>query len=284
MGVLNINGGTFIQNPIGTHATVPVGIGTGRVGIMNLNGGTFSTTSHIQMGGLYALTLAVGVQRYGEINMNSGTFVATNATGTAVLNVGSGVALGRVNLAGGTMTVDGLLADKGGFSEINFDGGALTVVKSAEVDNGAAMVVGDGTTAATFNLAGGGVASFADGLVVNTNATLMAGGPGAIGAVALDGDLTLRSGAILDVDFNATTNDFLQVAGTVQLPERGTLVTRSLDGAGRREIPLIQATLLAGTPAHWTSVAVSGKRYRLVVSDNVLLLERIPETTLIQIR
>jgi hypothetical protein len=202
---------------------------------------------------------------------------------TMTFGDGALVITGTVNLVSGALTVDELVATNGAASIVNFSGGTLSA-SAMTVSKGSAFTVGNGVSAATLNLMGSNAYSFADGLVLNTNAVLTVGGTNAIGAVALTGDLTLRTGAILDLDFNATTNDWVQVTGTVTLPAVATLRARALDSSVRTPIPVLQATSISGSAAGWTTSTINGRKYRAVVSGNQLALEKIPSGTVVSIR
>jgi hypothetical protein len=191
---------------------------------------------------------------------------------------------GTLNLNGGTLTVDELVANMGsGKSTINFNGGTLTT-RGTDVNTGAALVAGNGTSDATLNLVGG-THAFANGLVINTNAAFVVGGTNAIGAAAsITGDVTFRANAIFDCDFNATTSDWTVVTGTVTLPATATLRARALDSSLRTPIPVLQATSIVGSAAGWSLASINGYNYRVVVSENQLVLEKIPHGTVISIR
>jgi len=143
-------------------------------------------------------------------------------------------------LNSGVANLTSLLATNGANSALIFNGGTLTL-QSTTFSNGAACVVGNGASAATLALQGG-VHSFANGLTIAANAALAIGGTNAIGSATVNGNLTLQSGAVLDCDFNATTNDWVVVNGTVALPALATLRLRALDASTRHPIPVLQAT------------------------------------------
>lgn len=94
------------------------------------------------------------------------------------------------------------MATNGTSSVIRFTKGTLAVQLSSQISNSVPFVAGNGTDAAVLALSGG-THSFADGLVVNTNAVFALGGTNALGtAASIAGNVTLRSGAVLDCDFN----------------------------------------------------------------------------------
>jgi hypothetical protein len=96
---------------------------------------------------------------------------------------------GTLNLSGGRLVVDEFVANQGANSTINFTGGSFRINTSSDVNTGSQLQVGNGTLAAVFDIAGG-TNSFAQGLRVNNNATLM--GSGTISA----GTVTIASGGV----------------------------------------------------------------------------------------
>jgi hypothetical protein len=220
-----------------------------------------------------------------------GSYSATWQTQYATLSVGNVgkfndgdmVITGTLSQAGGTLTVDRLVATNGAASIVNFTGGTLNT-KGTTITNGTAFTVGNGASAALLNLEGGAHA-FANGLVLNTNAAFVVGGTNAIGAAAsITGDVTFRANAIFDCDFNATTSDWTVVTGTVTLPATATLRARALDSSLRTPIPVLQATSISGSAAGWSTSTINGYNYRVVVSGNQLVLEKMPYGTAISIR
>ena len=188
---------------------------------------------------------------------------------------------GTLNLVSGSLTVDELIATNGAASVINFSGGTLSV-KAATVNTGKALTVGNGSSTAALNLLGTSACSFANGLVINTNAVFAIGGTNALGTATLIGDVTLRTSAVLDVDFNAATNDWLQVTGIVTLPAQATLRLRALSATTRTPIPVLRASGgITGTATAWARTTVNGVKYKAVVSGDQLSLEKVPSGTMI---
>jgi hypothetical protein len=91
--------------------------------------------------------------------------MVTNGTNGAVLDIGSGT----FTLEKGTVTADSLLLTNIP-GQLVFNGGTLQA-KNIVAANGSPFVVGDGTTATILQLQGG-VYTFANGLVISSNATL----------------------------------------------------------------------------------------------------------------
>lgn len=213
------------------------------------------------------------------------TFPAVLSVGnTATFSTGTRLAPGVLDLAGGALLVDQLVATNGTRSVVCFAKGSLNVLRASNVANGVPFVAGNGTDAAVLGLAG--TARFADGLVVNTNATLAVGGTNAVGAVAVTGDVSLRQGAVLDVDFSAATNDCLTVDGNVTLPDDMTLSLLPADTAYPSLMPVIQVTgegTITGTAAGWPKVVLNGVKYKAVVSGNQVLVQKIAQGTMMSV-
>ena len=101
----------------------------------------------------------------GQVSVLGGNLAITGAGTPAYLAVSSG----NFTLSQGTVTTDNLfLTNNTGQFVLN--GGTLQA-KAAVVANGLPFVVGDGTHAATLQLLGG-TYSFANGLVISSNATV----------------------------------------------------------------------------------------------------------------
>ncbi len=227
----------------------------------------------------------------GKLELSGGTFTATNATQNAKLVIGAAQfdtispapGDGLLDVAGGRLRVDRLVATNGSArSRIRFHGGTLETA-GTEVDNGAALVVGDGTSAAVLNLLGG-THTFADGLTVNTNATLGIGATDAIASATINGALVLGTGSRLAWTFEDGDQDLATVTGTVTLPASATVELTPLDDSQPASIPLITATGgFAGTPSGWSPVSVNGVEYHAVIEGNTLTMQ-VPRGTLILLR
>jgi hypothetical protein len=126
-------------------------------GALTLAGGTVLVSSNFVLGDA---ALSVG-----QALVTDGGLGVTNEAGTAHLMIPSGV----FTLTGGELAVDNLsLASSAG--RLAFNGGVLRSGGTI-VSNGLPFLVGDGLTPATFHLSGG-IHSFANGLVISSNATL----------------------------------------------------------------------------------------------------------------
>ena len=202
------------------------------------------------------------------------TFPAIVSVGnTATFNNGTRLAPGTLDLTGGSLLADQLVATNGTSSVIRFTKGTLAVQLSSQISNSVPFVAGNGVDTAVLALSGG-THSFADGLVINTNAVFALGGTNALGTASVAGNVTLRTGAVLDCDFSAGTNDWAQIAGTLTLPASATLRVRTLDGSFRSAVTVLQATAITGSASAWSPAMVNGWKYRAVVSGNQLQLQR----------
>ena len=123
-------------------------------------------------------------------NTNTATGSLTMAGGTLVLSstLAAGSALGstgQVIMSGGSLTVSNL-ALTNATGQFVFLGGTLASAGTV-VANGSPFVVGDGVTPALFYM-NGGTHSFANGLVISSNATL-AGCGAIVGTVVNHGTI-----------------------------------------------------------------------------------------------
>ena len=209
------------------------------------------------------------------------TFPAVLSVGnTATFSTGTRLAPGVLDIAGGSLLVDQLVATNGARSVIRFTKGTLAVQLSSQISNSVPFVAGNGVDAAVLALSGG-THSFADGLVINTNAVFAVGGTNALGTAVITGNVTLQSNAVLDFDFNAATNDVARIEGTLTLPASATLRARTLDGSLRNTITLVQATTISGSVGAWSPVVVNGLKYRAVISGGELILRNSGTTILL---
>ncbi|MBI5684211.1 MAG: hypothetical protein HZC54_03955 [Verrucomicrobia bacterium] len=160
---------------------------------VTLNGGYLCVTTNI----------AVVNVHYSPIAINSGTVavsqpIATNTTGPSVLDV----RYGSFTLNSGTVIVDRLYLTNNTNSVFNFNGGLLAS-GGTTVSNTVPFVVGNGVLPATYDMLGG-IHSFADGLFINTNATLMGDG-------TILGSVTNRGNWMLGTTMGASLTNFLNL-------------------------------------------------------------------------
>ena len=154
-----------------TAGTIDALTGTGAVAI---NGNT------LQVGFNNATTNFAGTVSGAGTLAKAGTGTWTLTGNSALGNVA--VANGTLALTGGRLTTTNLFVTTGGNFALN--SGTLTV-GTAAINNGADFVVGDGASAATFHLLGGGTATFQNNLVVSSNATLLGTGNFVVGGAVI---------------------------------------------------------------------------------------------------
>src|SRR5712692_6721923 len=147
-------------------------------GNFSMSGGNLSLSSELLVG---SLSLATG-----EVLITGGAITATNSTGAGDVSVPSG----NLTLSGGTITTDSLLLTNSA-GRMVFNGGVLST-RGTTVANGSPFVVGDGNSAATFNLLGG-THSFANGLIISSNANLTGCGT-IIGSIINHGTISTNCG------------------------------------------------------------------------------------------
>jgi hypothetical protein len=123
-----------------------------------------------------------------QMSIDGGGLCVTNAAAAAEMDLLSGT----LTFNAGAVTVDVLrLANASG--DFRFNGGTL-LTKSTTVSNGRPFQVGDGSHAATLELMGG-IHSFADGLIISSNATLKACGT-IVGAITNYGTILTNCAAV----------------------------------------------------------------------------------------
>ncbi len=174
-GVLDAGSGTIV---LGRHGTGLLSVATGTVLANKLLAGT-------------------NLLSQGILTLTGGSLFVTNAAGTATTDVRRAT----FQLESGALAVlDRLVMTNGSSSVALFNGGTLSA-KQITVANNSTFLVGDGVSAATLNLLGG-AHSFADGLTLNTNATL--DGPG-FSVLTMAGDLALFSNSTFVVDLSTNS-------------------------------------------------------------------------------
>jgi T5SS/PEP-CTERM-associated repeat protein len=178
--------------------------------------------------GFYSLP-AIG----NRIDVSASTLYVTNKLANGALDIRGGTLL----INSSTVTVDALLVTNGPSGQVIFNSGLLNT-KATTVVNGLKFIAGNGTNAATLNLASGGTGfhSFADGLMIASNAMLMGNGtvmgtvtvnpggklsPGhSPGSMTFSNNLTLAPKSVfaVDIDGNAPEQyDHITVLGTVSV-------------------------------------------------------------------
>ena len=174
---------------------------------------------------------------------STGNFITVSGGGLYVTNGALNVNDGALTLNSGTVTVNRFFATNFANSVVNFNGGTLNSGGST-VNNGSIFQIGDSTDAATLDLFGG-THSFANGLLINANATLTGTGsitgsitdagliaPGnSIGVITDTGNVTMQSGSTTTMDVagtNAWLYDQLDLTGSLTFG--GTLTVSLLNG------------------------------------------------------
>ncbi|MBI5393702.1 MAG: PEP-CTERM sorting domain-containing protein [Verrucomicrobia bacterium] len=154
------------------------------------------------------------LQAFNSFNIPNGTSLVIN-NGRVEVDGLSGVPFspfGPVTVNSGTVVVSQLNLTNNASSVVNFNGGLLRS-SGTTVSNGMAFVVGDGVQSATFDLLGG-THSFANGLLLSSNANLIGSGtiigsvtnfggiaPGnSPGLLSITGDLTLMDSSVLTME------------------------------------------------------------------------------------
>jgi T5SS/PEP-CTERM-associated repeat protein len=153
------------------------------------------------------------------LNISGGMLCVTNGLGTGVLQVDGDT----LSISDGTVTADQfVLSDDDGVSTFSFASGLLTS-GGTYVTNGQNFVVGDGTDAATFHVVGG-FHSFADGLMVSSNALVTGCGtidgsvivdPGGTALANCGGSLTFTGIVINNGTLRAISGSVLEFYGPV---------------------------------------------------------------------
>src|SRR6266540_4855721 len=123
-----------------------------------------------------------------QLSVAGGDVTVTNSSASAVFDLVSGT----VTLSGGTMTVDDLRVVRSA-GRLILNSGTLRT-KGSVVSNGLPFVVGDGGSPATLELLGG-THTFADGLVISSNATLTGCGT-ILGNLTNYGTIATNCGAV----------------------------------------------------------------------------------------
>lgn len=162
-----------------------------------------------------------------RVTVDGGTLRATNASGTGVFNIRRGT---NVLNAGLIETDNLLLTNSTGFFEFN---GGLFSARSATVANGTLFTVGNGSSAANYQMSGttANTHSFPNGLYIPNNASLVGNGtiagtltvdsggtlaPGSsVGKIILNNTPVLQGSVVMEISKNGATltNDQIQVAG-----------------------------------------------------------------------
>jgi T5SS/PEP-CTERM-associated repeat protein len=176
-GAVFVAGGRLevVDHPIwvGREGTGQLVVSNGLVQALGLNvaavaTNTASGTASFMSGSMIlSSNLVVGSESnsIAQMSLSGGDITVTNSSASAAVDIFSGT----FSLAGGQLTVDRLLVPTSA-GQLAFSGGTLRT-KGSVVSNGVPFVVGDGNQAATLELLGG-THTFANGIVISSNATL----------------------------------------------------------------------------------------------------------------
>ncbi|EIP97633.1 hypothetical protein OpiT1DRAFT_02080 [Opitutaceae bacterium TAV1] len=271
-GTLTSTGG-FILGGAGNNVA-----GNRTTGIINIEGGilTMSTATSARN-----VILAQAQNSTGEINITGGTMSITRAAGDHSLILApaytdaSSTGTATINLSGGTLNVDKLVSQTVA-GTIYFTGGLFTM-KQATVSNGKAFTVGNGTDAATLRLltgTGSGDHTFADGLVVSTNARLEGAGRIGTGLASVHG--TLAASGVLEfadgltlfdgstIDLNDSSGSLFISGGDLTIANGATINIRLTDFTAGNPVTLfsisgsVAAADLSGVNFLFNGVATTG--------------------------
>ncbi|MFA6560276.1 MAG: PEP-CTERM sorting domain-containing protein [Verrucomicrobiia bacterium] len=189
--------------------------------ISPIGAGTGNNLTITDNGTVKAPSVFVGASSLSLLTITNGNLYATNAASTGSLEA----RFGAITLNRGTIITDQLRLTNAN-SVMNFSAGLLRSGASS-VSNGVAFAVGDGVQSATLDLLGG-THTFADGLMLSTNSSLIGSGniigsvtnfsiiaPGhSVGTINITGDLTLADSSWLDMELAGPgTNDVLDISG-----------------------------------------------------------------------
>jgi T5SS/PEP-CTERM-associated repeat protein len=180
-GQLSISSGSVQAGSLLVAADTTNSIGGS--GNVSVSGGSLILSSNLLVGSASCAT--------GQVTFSGGTVVVSNGARSGALVAGSGT----IWLNGGTINTDNLLLTNAA-TQFTFTSGWLGT-KATTVANGSAFVVGDGASAATLYL-NGGTHSFANGLVISSNATL-AGCGTILGVVVNHGTIATNCSASIPV-------------------------------------------------------------------------------------
>jgi T5SS/PEP-CTERM-associated repeat protein len=223
--VYNANAYIGYTNGANNNAVTVTGLGSLWDSGGNLVVGVFGSTNSLTVatnGSVLASNACVGLypaSAGNQVAITGGGLCVTNAPGTGVLNV----LRGALTLNSGTATANRLVITNGANGLFTFNGGTLTS-GGTFVTNSQVFAVGDGTDAATFQLAGG-VHSFANNLEIRNNATLT--GCGTIqGNFTIDpgGTVVANCGGALTFSGVVTNNGTMQAIDGSTLEAYGSVV------------------------------------------------------------
>jgi hypothetical protein len=133
----------------------------------------------------------------GQVSVVDGNLVVTNSSNTGIVSVENGT----FALNSGAITADKFFATNAA-GQFVFNGGTVQT-ESLIVSNGMPFVIGDGVHPATLDLQGG-VYSFADGLVISSNAIVTGCGT-IVGNITNNGTLATNCGPVTTITIISIT-------------------------------------------------------------------------------
>ena len=257
---LNFSAGTIEADTLLVNADTTNSVGG--TGSIAMTGGALLLTSNLLVG-------SAGFSS-GQALISGGTVSLTNSSGSGLVNVQNG----NLTLNGGSVTIDGLVLTNSS-GQLTFSSGILHT-KSTTVANGTAFVLGDGISSATFYL-DGGTHSFANGLVISSNATL-AGCGTIIGNIINQGTIATNCGGTVSPP------------GILQQPQsqtvvEGTTVTFTVSASGTQPLSYqwkLNGNVIAGaTDSSYTRSGVQpgdAGSYMVVITNAAGLMNSLPAT------
>ncbi len=258
VGQLTVSSGS-VEGTSLLVAAVPTNTASGT---FTLAGGTVMLSSNLTLGDASVST--------GRVAILAGSLHVTNQDNGATLWLASG----PMSISDGTVTTDNLLMTNSG-AQLLFAGGTFRT-KNSSVANGSPFIVGNGTNAATLELLGG-THSFANGLIISSNATLSGCGT-IIGTVINNGIIATNCGG------SSVLPSIIQPPMSLTVTQEATAVFRVIVSGTP---PLTYQWRFQGAPisgATATNYAVVSARlsdagdYDVVVSDSAGSVTSPPAT------
>ena len=139
-------------------STIFVGNTSGPGGTLSVSGGTLTLSGDLKIG--------TSIQSTGTVWVTGGQLLVASST----ITVGNNSGKGQFTISNGVVQANSLILTNGIRSVFRLSGGNL-ISSGTSVTNGQNFLVGNGSSAAVFNLLGG-VHSFANNLEIANNATL----------------------------------------------------------------------------------------------------------------
>jgi fibronectin-binding autotransporter adhesin len=287
-GTINQSGGTII-------GYITLGFLSTSKGTYNLQGGT------LRLGGL---AKGSGTAAF---NFGGGTIQANaNFTSSLPMNLTGIGGNATIDTPGYSITLSGILSDKGGLNKIGggvlnlqaantysgtttINSGVLALVSSGSIAASTLIDVQSGATfrvsqlTSSFNL-GGTQTLKGKGTIVG--AVVAAAGsriePGeSIGTLTFNGNLTLTDGALLDYELGSiTASDKISMASrTLNLNNQqfDDFTFHPLNDFGQGIYTLIDAGTITGSLGSFLTGTISGRTATLGISGNDLVLTVVPE-------